>query len=644
MTDIRPRPVQIVAASEDEDDTNYDEFTLKKDALAGILSKVPEGMLVSVVSVVGAFRTGKSFLLTLFLRYLRQRAAGMSYKDMIKGDRWLYADGEVIVEGNRNKCGSMKETDKDTEENDKNGGRGEDEGFAWRGGQDRMTTGIWMWSEPFLHYSEEAGQEVAVLLMDTQGMFDNETTMNLTAQIFSISTLVSSFQIYNVQNSIGEDKMMHLALFSEYGRIALQPPGSSTGGDSSPKKGEDGGDSGSGEDEEDLREIWKDRSGSGSDVEHEEEGGREGEPFNFKAEVKAGKLKPFQDLLFLVRDWPNFDEILESSLNTGGDEASADGVEAAFIAEMRDYFKSVIGVRGQTDLQSTRDQISRCFEGVSAFLLPHPGTAVTKKNFNGSLSSLEPVFRRLVGLLARMVFDDMLEPKRVHMRRITASELMAYFEAYTALFKDGNKNFPPALTMLDATAQANNRNAYDLAFAKYRECMDSVLGENSSVGYFRPSDLRAFHDNAVQKSWKIFKGVANMGSPKAIEELGLKLNDDITREYKHAVRENDLRNPFRDFELYFVPIMVAVLSWLASWILHLTCSHAHCAAAQSVFNNIYGYLLVIGLVLFWQHIRRGVQYAKLVLGGGVSAAMEKGEERMLEKLSGKRVAHKRKQE
>ena len=46
MTDIRPRPVQIVAASEDEDDTNYDEFTLKKDALAGILSKVPEGMLV----------------------------------------------------------------------------------------------------------------------------------------------------------------------------------------------------------------------------------------------------------------------------------------------------------------------------------------------------------------------------------------------------------------------------------------------------------------------------------------------------------------------------------------------------------------------------------------------------------------------
>ena len=224
MTDKVATPVQILAANEDDDGTNYDEFTLKKEALAGILNKVPEGMLVSVVSVVGAFRTGKSFLLTLFLRYLRLRTAGMSYKDMVRGDKWLYADGEVIAEGNRNQCSGIEEFGSDFESKDLKESRGKDEGFAWRGGQDRMTTGIWMWSEPFLHYSEEAGQEVAILLMDTQGMFDNETTMNLTAQIFGISTLVSSFQIYNVQNSIGEDKMMHLALFSEYGRIALQPP------------------------------------------------------------------------------------------------------------------------------------------------------------------------------------------------------------------------------------------------------------------------------------------------------------------------------------------------------------------------------------------------------------------------------------
>ena len=89
-----------------------------------------------------------------------------------------------------------------------------------------------MWSEPFLKRCESTGEEVwpflfilslpycvafsvkytiiflrkqmAILLMDTQGMFDNETTMTLTAQIFGMSTMISSFQIYNVQNRIQE--------------------------------------------------------------------------------------------------------------------------------------------------------------------------------------------------------------------------------------------------------------------------------------------------------------------------------------------------------------------------------------------------------------------------------------------------------
>ena len=53
-----------------------------------------------------------------------------------------------------------------------------------------------MWSEPFIRTTKASGGEkLAILLMDTQGMFDNETTMTLTAQIFGLSTLVSSFQV-----------------------------------------------------------------------------------------------------------------------------------------------------------------------------------------------------------------------------------------------------------------------------------------------------------------------------------------------------------------------------------------------------------------------------------------------------------------
>ena len=59
---------------------------------------------------------------------------------------------------------------------------------------------------------------MAVILVDTQGMFDNETTMALTASIFGLSTLLSSYQIYNVDKRIQEDNLQQLALFSEYGR------------------------------------------------------------------------------------------------------------------------------------------------------------------------------------------------------------------------------------------------------------------------------------------------------------------------------------------------------------------------------------------------------------------------------------------
>ncbi len=43
--------------------------------------------------------------------------------------------------------------------------------FAWRGGHDRQTTGVWIWSEPFQLRRKKIADEppIFVLLMDTQG-------------------------------------------------------------------------------------------------------------------------------------------------------------------------------------------------------------------------------------------------------------------------------------------------------------------------------------------------------------------------------------------------------------------------------------------------------------------------------------------
>ena len=83
-------------------------------------------------------------------------------------------------------------------------------------------------------------------------MFDSTLSQMLTASIFGLSTLISSYQIYNVDKHIQEDHLQHLALFTEYGRVAL------------------------------------------------EEGRAAGE--------SVANSRPFQRLEFLVRDWQNFQD------------------------------------------------------------------------------------------------------------------------------------------------------------------------------------------------------------------------------------------------------------------------------------------------------------------------------------------------
>ena len=98
----------------------------------------------------------------------------------------LFLIGSKLTEGNRNDRSSSAE---ENQENHR-------DGFAWAGGQNRQTTGIWMWSEPFIRKVSNYPEPIAILLMDTQGMFDNETTMALTARIFGLSTLISSYQVF----------------------------------------------------------------------------------------------------------------------------------------------------------------------------------------------------------------------------------------------------------------------------------------------------------------------------------------------------------------------------------------------------------------------------------------------------------------
>jgi len=181
---MKGQPLQIIEIS-DEDHS----FKLNEEALNKILSndKVKD-LPVCVVSVAGAFRRGKSFLLDFFLRYLSREG----------DDNWMGDDAEDNTKPL--------------------------EGFHWRGGSERDTTGILIWSEVFTAHTRK-GKQVAIVLMDTQGAFDCNSTVRDCATIFALSAMISSVLVYNLSQNIQEDDLQHLQLFTEYGRLAMEDSG-----------------------------------------------------------------------------------------------------------------------------------------------------------------------------------------------------------------------------------------------------------------------------------------------------------------------------------------------------------------------------------------------------------------------------------
>ncbi|XP_054715611.1 atlastin-2-like [Uloborus diversus] len=176
--EVENEPVTIVRAEDHS-------FELNEECLNSVLLQHDiKDKKVVVISVAGAFRKGKSFLLNFMLRYLNAQ-----------GDEdWLGDESAPLT------------------------------GFSWRGGSERDTTGILLWNKVF-NITLPSGEEVAILLMDTQGAFDSSSTVKECATVFALSTMLSSIQVYNISQNIQEDDLQHLELFTEYGRLAMEESG-----------------------------------------------------------------------------------------------------------------------------------------------------------------------------------------------------------------------------------------------------------------------------------------------------------------------------------------------------------------------------------------------------------------------------------
>jgi atlastin len=92
-------------------------------------------------------------------------------------------------------------------------------GFSWKHGSVADTKGILFWSDVFLH--EQNGEKIAIVLMDTQGLFELGRDTNLDGKIFGISSLISSNQIFNIKGEIHENHLEYLKVVTDFSKKAF---------------------------------------------------------------------------------------------------------------------------------------------------------------------------------------------------------------------------------------------------------------------------------------------------------------------------------------------------------------------------------------------------------------------------------------
>ncbi|KAJ6217508.1 hypothetical protein RDWZM_008665 [Blomia tropicalis] len=410
-------PIQIVKVTDER------KFELDVEALGNILLRDSiRDTPVVVVSIAGDFRKGKSFMLNHFLRYLQSGCGG---------SEWL-VDSTVPLKG-----------------------------FSWRGGCQRDTTGILMWSEPFVVRLDD-GREVAIVLMDTQGAFDSEYTVKDSATVFALSTMTSSIQVFNLMHNLQEDNLQVLEIFLEYGRLALE----------------------------------------------------------------SVDQKPFQKLMFLIRDWSY---PYEHPYGFKGGEQLLDKK-----LELKDMMPE--------QLQRVRRKIKDCFGEIGCFLMPHPGSRVaTNPEFDGRTEDYDKDFlSHLKNFVPDLLAPNKLIVKQIGGRAVTGRELLEYFKVYITVFS--GDTMPEPKTMFEATAEANNLTAVAIIKDTYVAEMENICG--GAQPFINPTHLEKRHQEIKDECMEKFDNIRKMGGEEFSVSYREKLDEELNQAFEHFAIQNRSKNVF----------------------------------------------------------------------------------------------------
>mmetsp|Transcript_97680 Transcript_97680/g.119641 ORF Transcript_97680/g.119641 Transcript_97680/m.119641 type:complete len:606 (-) Transcript_97680:134-1951(-) len=441
MTGLQHAPLKILELKPESSEVeilteNLQEICARLDACGA--------SLVSVIAVMGTYRTGKSFLLDLLARYLKVKAAETAKAEELENtrqealraglpapppapprsaasDTWRLGEDDRkttrppdwVLQGNRERIHEGSKMDE------------MGSGFAWRPGKDKCTQGIWLWSTPFV-FPDKDGRKIAVLLMDTQGAWDDTMTKAQSATIFGLTALLSSKLIYNIQNRVEEDKLENMDYITTFAQTVC----------------------------EDL----------------------------------PGKDAPFGHLELLVRDWVNYE----------------DGFSLAQCKEqMQEHLDDHLSeTKVPEDAKPRVARLKSTFRSIDAWGLPHPGLKVTKPTYTGEIKDIDTDFLHLLDRFCEDFFGSSKfpDPSAPLGTEITTETFQQTVMNFAKSFKDEANDM--AIGLREAFVKVETVSVKEDLQKRFRERLKRMAPDTAVLD---PLQLRKGLDGLVNDITKDFE-------------------------------------------------------------------------------------------------------------------------------------------
>jgi atlastin len=238
--------------------------------------------------------------------------------------------------------------------------------------------------------------------------------------------------------------------------------------------------------------------------------------------------KLFQQLIFLIRDWPNQEEY-DYGFKGGNDYLKEEVLK--------------IDEDHQPNMKELRRNVKKPFEIMECFLMPHPGFKVSGKNqFDGRWSDINTDFMtNLKVFIPKMLSPENLILKKILGRPATAQTLYDQIKEYRNIFNSDKVPNPKALH--EVFAEGLLTDLIEDIFNEYEKTMEDISKKVENM-----SDLQSYYNTALENSKSKFNEATKIGDSKMKENFLTKLINRINDSYEKIKKQMEATFNQREME------------------------------------------------------------------------------------------------